>query len=142
MRQFIGVYEHTVDSVNRLVIPAKWRTGKSEELVLLVRDAGSLSVLTQEELTRILQQIDAAANLSPRDRRDRRQMFSSARQVTCDKQGRITLEAEQLKKIGVKDAVVLVGGVERFEIYNPKAWKQRDTELDGKREAFLEEMGI
>lgn len=142
MRQFIGVYEHAIDRVNRLVIPAKWRTGKSEELVLLVRDAGSLSVLTQEELTKIMQQIDAAPNLSPRDRRDRRQLFSRARQVTCDKQGRITLDAEQLKKIGVKDEVVLVGGVERFEIYNPKAWKQRDVELDDKRPAFLDELGI
>ncbi len=141
-RYFTGEYEHTIDSVNRLVIPAKWRTGKSEEFFLLVRDEGSLAVLTQAELVKIMQNIDSASNLNHQEKRDRKQIFSSAKQVTCDRQGRITMDAELLKKIGIRNAVVFVGGVERFEIWNPKAWEQRKSVLKSKRTAILEELGI
>ena len=63
-RYFIGTFEHTIDSVNRLVIPAKWRTGKSEELVVFARDEGRLSVLPKTEVEKILQQIQSAPNIS------------------------------------------------------------------------------
>ena len=141
-RFFTGEFEHTIDSVNRLIIPSKWRTGESEELFLLVRDEGSLSVLTHAELVKITQGIDASPNLSNREKRDRKQIFSSAHPVTCDKQGRITMEAALLKKIGVKDTVIFVGGVQRFEIWSPKAWEQRKSELSTKRVSILEELGI
>ena len=139
---FTGEYEHTLDAVNRLVIPAKWRTGQSEEFFILVRNKSSLSVLPRAELEKIVQRIDSNPTLSNSEKRERRQIFSSAMQVTCDKQGRITMAADLLKKIAIKNVVVFVGGVERFEIWDPETWKQRQSERAVKRAAILEELGI
>ncbi len=142
VRYFTGEFEHAIDAVNRLVIPAKWRMGKSEEFFLLVRDQGSLAVLTREELGKIIQAIDSAPNLSNREKRDRKQLFSTAVQVTCDKQGRFTMDVRLLKQAGLKKAVVFVGMLERFEIWNPEAWAKRHGEIAATRGATLEELGI
>ncbi len=141
-RFFTGQFEHTVDSVNRLVIPAKWRTGESEEFFLMARDEHSITVLTVSEMAKLTQGIDADPKLSNREKRDRRRIFSSASQVTCDRQGRVTLDANLLRRIGVRDRVVLAGFAERFEIWNPKAWTQQKSDLDRTRGTTLEELGI
>ena len=141
-RYFVGEFEHTIDAVNRLVIPAKWRTGKSEEFFLLVRDAGSLAVLPKAELEKITRGIDADTRLNNSERRARRQVFSTASQVTCDQQGRFTIEARLLKQAGLKGSVVFVGGIERFEIWNPKVWEQQKADLASTTRATLEDLGL
>jgi MraZ protein len=142
-RYFTGQFEHTVDSVNRLVIPAKWRTGVSEELFVFAREEGRLAVLPKTEIDKISQEIQNASDLSPSAKRTEKQkIFSGAVQVTCDKQGRITMDARQLKHAGLKQAVILVGGGERFEMWNPKAWERRSAELDGGRLSTMDRFGI
>ena len=142
-RYFTGEFEHTIDSVNRLVIPAKWRTGVSEELFVFAREEGRLAVLPRKEVEKILQEIHSAFHVSASEKRNQSQtLFSSAVQVTCDKQGRITMDAKLMKHAGLKTGVVIVGGGERFEMWNPKAWELRKTELAHKRNATMDHFGI
>jgi len=144
IRQFFaGEFEHTIDSVNRLVIPAKWRSGESEEFFVFAREEGRLAVLTQTEVDKILQEIHAAPNVSAREKRDQSQnLFSSGVQLTCDKQGRITMDVKSMKHAGLKSSVVLVGGGLRFEMWDPKAWERRKAELTAKRDAVMDRFGI
>jgi len=142
-RHFIGTFEHTIDSVNRLVIPAKWRTGKSEELVVFARDEGRLSVLPKTEVDKILQQIESAPNISASEKRVKSErLFSKAEQVTCDKQGRITMIVRLMTHAGLKRDVVLVGSGVRFAMWNPKAWQRRSAEDEPNINATLDEYGI
>src|SRR5438105_4574454 len=109
-RYFTGEFEQTIDSVNRLTIPAKWRRGESEELFLFARE-GRIAVLPRNEVDKIVQQIEAATDMSAIEKRERRQsMFHNAVQATCDKQGRVTLDAKLLKHAGLRDTVMLAGG--------------------------------
>ena len=143
LRIFAGEFEHTLDAVNRLIIPAKWRLGESEELILFAREEGRLSVLPRMEVEKILAQIQSAPNMSATEKREKSQsLFSEAIQVTCDKQGRMTMDAKLMKHAGLKKAVVLVGGGERFEMWNPEAWAKRKAQLATKRNAILDEFGI
>ena len=142
-RYFTDEFEHTIDSVNRLVIPAKWRTGQSEELYVFAQEQGRLAVLPRTELEKILHDIHSATGISANEKRDRsRNLFSRAAQVTCDRQGRITMEARLLKHAGLKSAVILVGIGYRFEIWNPKAWEGRKAEAASKPAQVLDEYGI
>ena len=142
-RYFIGKFEHTIDAVNRMVIPAKWRTGESEELFLFARDEGRLAVLPRAEIDKILSQINYAHDLSANDKREQGQnLFSNAVQVTCDKQGRITLDEKLLKHAGLKGRVILVGGGERFEMWSPKAWERREAESAVKLSGTMDRFGI
>lgn len=142
-RYFIGTFEHTIDAVNRMVIPAKWRMGESEELFLFARDEGRLAVLPRGEIDKILSQINFAHDLSANDKREQSQsIFSKAVQVTCDKQGRITLDEKLLKHAGLKGRVILVGGGERFEMWSPKAWERLEAESAAKLSSTLDRFGI
>ena len=142
-RYFTGEFEHTIDSVNRLIIPAKWRTGVSEELFVFARDEGRLAVLPKSEVEKILHGIHSATDVSAAEKRTQSQaLFSSAVQVTCDKQGRITMDAKLMRHAGLKDAAVLVGGGERFEMWNPRAWASRKSDLGNRRNAIMDHFGI
>ena len=142
-RYFTGEFEHTIDSVNRLVIPAKWRTGASEELFVFARDEERLAVLPRSEVEKMLQEVHSAPGVSAGEKRNQSQtLFSSAVQLTCDKQGRITMDAKLMKHAGLKSKVVLVGGGERFEMWSPQAWKHRKTDLAGKRNTTMDRFGI
>ena len=142
-RYFTDEFEHAIDSVNRLVIPAKWRSGESEEFYVFPREEGRLAVLTSAEVDRMLHEIHNAPGISAKEKRDQSQiLFSGAVQVTCDKQGRITTDTRLLKHAGLKDRVVLVGGGLRFEMWNPKAWARRNAELAGMKTTTLDKFGI
>lgn len=142
-RFFTGEFEHTLDSANRLVMPAKWRMGESEELFIIPRDEGSLSVLPLGEIKRIDQAIDSESSMSAVEKQQMKEsIFSEAEQVTCDKQGRMTLKAELLKHGGFDSVVILVGKGERFDIWSPKSWQQHKEELSSKRHAARIRFGI
>ncbi len=139
-RYFTGEFDHTIDSVNRLIIPSKWRLGQSEELFLFARDVGRVAVLPRAEMDKLLQDIHSAPGTSANEKRDRsRALFSQAVQVTCDKQGRVTLEAKLLKHAGLKNSVLLVGIGYRFEIWNSKAYQSQTA---AKAAQVSDELGI
>ncbi len=140
---FTGEFNHVIDSVNRLVIPAKWRTGESEEFFVIPTTEGRLAVLPKAEIEKIYHEIHYASGASASEKRHQSQtLFSNAIQLTCDKQGRITMDAKLMKYAGLKDTVVLVGGGLRFEMWNPKAWEHRKTELASKKTATMDLFGI
>jgi MraZ protein len=49
---------------------------------------------------------------------------SESVQVTLDKVGRICLPEEMAKAAGIEDKVVLVGLLDRFEIWSPKRYEK------------------
>jgi MraZ protein len=137
-RHFSGEFAHALDGVNRLVIPAKWRTGETEELFLIATE-GRVTALTRVEFDKLLQDIEKEPALSRREKADRAMdLAAQFQQVTCDKQGRITLPERVVRAAGVKGDVVLVGAGYRFAIWSPAAWRQRRAsrgEGDATREA-------
>lgn len=144
-RFFTGEFEHTVDSVNRLIIPSKWRLGQAEELYLFAErgQEGRIAVLPTTETAKIQAGIEAKTDLSLAEKREKsREIFSKAAQVTCDKQGRITLDGRLLKHAGLKASVVLVGVGTRFEIWNPKIYEGRLKAEASKPGRVLDEYGI
>lgn len=121
-RYFTGEFEHALDGANRVVIPAKWRTGESEELFLFATE-GRVTALTRTEFDKLLQDIEKDAALSRREKTERGiHLGAQFQQVTCDKQGRITLPEKTVRGAGVKGDVVLVGSGYRFTIWAPVAW--------------------
>ena len=52
----------------------------------------------------------------------KRVIGSKSVQVTADKGGRICLPDEMAKAVGIKDEAMLVGLLDRFEIWNPNAY--------------------
>ena len=121
-------YRHGVDEKRRVQIPAKWRPEEDGvELTMILwpkHQAGNcLRVLPPLEMAQLMADIDAMPNGDPNKVVLKRFIGSESVQVSLDKAGRICLPDEMAKAAGIKDEVVLVGLLDRFEIWNPTRYE-------------------
>jgi MraZ protein len=80
-------------------------------------------VLPAEEMAQLMADIDAMPNGDPNKGVLKRFIGSESVQVTLDKAGRICLPDEMARAAAIKDEVVLVGLLDRFEIWNPDRYE-------------------
>ena len=122
-----SVYRHGVDEKRRLAIPSKWRPAKAgTELTLVLwpkEKVGScLRVLPPHKMADLMRDIDAMPNSDPNKTVLKRFIGSRSVQVTLDSVGRICIPEEMAKATGIKDQAVLVGLLDRFEIWSPERY--------------------
>ena len=84
-----------------------------------------------------MRDIDAMSNGDPNKVVLKRFIGSESVQVALDKAGRICLPEEMAKAAEIKDQAVLVGLLDRFEIWNPERYeKVRASDAIMAQEAF------
>jgi MraZ protein len=120
-------YRHGVDEKRRIQVPAKWRPAKAgTELTLVLwpksEEGPCLRVLPPEKMADLMRDIDAMPNSDPKKVVLKRFIGSESVQVALDKVGRICLPEEMAKVAGISDEAVLVGLLDRFEIWNPERY--------------------
>jgi MraZ protein len=135
-------YRHGVDDKRRLQIPAKWRpSNDSVEFTLILwpksKEGPCLRVLPPKKMAELMRDIDAIPNGDPNKVVLKRNIGSQSVQVALDKAGRICLPEEMAGAAGIKDEAVLVGLLDRFEIWNPERFgKVRASDAVMAQEAF------
>lgn len=109
---FNFTYNHTLDAKNRLFIPAKFRELLGEEFVIFKGPEKCLYVYDKETFEQVSRQF-----INHPNRKVQRSFFSQVADTALDKQGRVTLSADQLEHANlVKDAVI-IGAGQRIEIW-------------------------
>ena len=101
--------------------------GVEEALVkvrLELRVAEDFRVLPPEQMAKMKADIDAMSNTDPNKVVLKRFIGSGSVQVTLDKAGRICLPDDMARKADVMKEAVLVGLLDRFEIWNPARYEQ------------------
>jgi|SRR5882724_2974420 len=121
-------YTHGIDEKRRIQIPAKWRPeSEGTELTMILwpkHQAGNcLRVLPPEEMAALMTDIDAMPNGDPNKVVLKRFIGSESVQLAVDKAGRIVLPEAMARAAGIKDEAVLVGLLDRFEIWNPARYE-------------------
>jgi MraZ protein len=124
-----STFKHGVDEKRRLQIPAKWRPEEEAvQLTMIVwpkHQAGTcLRVLPPEKMAKLASDIDGMPNSDPTKVILKRFVGSKSVQVTLDKAGRICVPDEMAGAAGIKDEAMLVGMIDRFEIWNPARYEQ------------------
>ena len=137
-----SVYRHGVDEKRRIQIPAKWRPSRgSVEFTLMLwpkfQEGPCLRVLPPEPMAELMRAIDAMSNGDPNKVVLKRFIGSESVQVTVDKGGRICLPEGMARAAGIQDEAVLVGLLDRFEIWNPERYeKVRSSDAVMAQQAF------
>lgn len=137
-----SLYRHGVDEKRRVQIPAKWRPAESGiEFTLILwpksKEGPCLRVLPPQEMAELMRDIDAMPNDNPNKVVLKRFIGSESVQVALDKAGRICLPDEMARAAGIQDEAVLVGLLDRFEIWNPGRYdKVRTADAVMAHEAF------
>jgi MraZ protein len=75
-------------------------------------------------MAKLMQSIDEMPNSDPRKVVLKRNIGSGSAQASVDKTGRICLPEEMAREAGLKEEVMLVGLLDRFEIWNLERYKK------------------
>jgi len=123
-----GTYVHGVDDKRRLSIPAKWRPSESgTELTLILwpkEKAGAcIRVLPPKKMADLMRDIEAMPNEDPNKTFLTRFIGSRSVQVTVDSAGRVCLPNEMAEGAAISDKAMLVGLLNRFEIWSPARYE-------------------
>ena len=123
-----SLYRHGVDEKRRVQIPAKWRTPETEVLTLVLWPKGvmpeaCLLVLPPKEWEALVQKLKAMPFADPKAETLRRLLGKKSDRVTLDKGGRICLPDAMAKAAAIGKEAMLVGLLDRFEIWDPERYQ-------------------
>ena len=124
---FAGSHQLTVDEKGRLAVPARFRAPLAEQwqsqLVITMGHEPCLEIYPAAEFARIASDID---NMENRDHAEllKRAFVGRAVDTEIDKQGRIGLPPILRRLARLDSAVVLVGQINRFELWSEEKWNE------------------
>ena len=131
----VGQYDYVLDTKGRLNFPAKFREQMGETFIVAKWLDHCLAAFPMEQFEKIADKIEEKGVVKGRD--VRRKLYSSAVEVTPDKQGRIQLPAKLREYAGLDHDVTIIGSRSFAEIWNTEAWNASQETSD---EDFTAEM--
>ena len=138
---FIGTYEHTIDDKSRLTLPARFRDGLGDAVVLARGLDGNVALYPKETWSVTVEaRISALDPLSREARELRRFFFSGAAESSVDRQGRILVPAVLMRHAGLERDVVVAGNYDHLELWQPAAWEQHLHAVEGSAEHAAERL--
>jgi len=134
---FTGTYEHSIDAKNRLAIPSDIRAllqvgvdkSASVFMYLTLGEGRALCLYTQERFGQRADELDHSELDPDQLLAYERLMFSLAKRVEIDKQGRIRLPENLLKMAGLDTDVVMIGVKDHLEIRDRQTWQSHVQEV-------------
>jgi len=127
MQAFSGKHYYTVDEKGRLMIPAPFREILSAHYSskLYITNAAfdrCLHIYPYEEWVKLEEKVRGLPRMIEEVRFFMRRVIASAQECSFDKQGRLLIPAAQREDSGIKGDVVIVGQIEKIEIWDRKEW--------------------
>jgi MraZ protein len=121
---FLGRFEHTLDAKGRLAIPARFRAGLGDGLVITRGIDRCLTVYPIAVWQELAERI-AGLSLADADARQfQRMVFSEASDAILDGQGRIVVSADLRAYAGIEREAIVIGLHTSCEIWSPKRWNE------------------
>lgn len=128
MSSFKGRYSYSVDNKGRIALPAKLRKNVSptaNDTFIITRGFEQcLFVYPQDEWQKVEEAVRGLSPSNPQHRFFVRTLLQWATDVQLDGQARITTPQDLLKFAGIENEVLILGVMERVEIWNPKIYEQ------------------
>ncbi len=141
VRVFFGRYDCTIDAKGRLNFPAKFRDGMGDSFVVMEWLDQCLFALPMSEVERISERMGADELMDSWEITG--DLFSTACEVTPDKQGRILLPAALRQYAGLGKTVAVIGNRNHAEIWDAARWDARRAAVTNEqRAARLRELHI
>jgi MraZ protein len=130
MSGFLGSYLHQIDDKGRLSLPAAFRReGADAPLILLQVHDDSLSLYPVAAWTEVEERLRELLRRQPEARNYVLGITANAAEVVPDKQGRIPLPPRLREKVGIDGSALVVGLLDRIEIWNPDRFSAAVSEL-------------
>lgn len=139
---FTGEYEYTIDSKQRLAIPAEIRSRMSPEIhgeaFYIVPGAnGSLWLWPERTFERMTSAIENSLLPGEEMMEFEELMFPQSKLLDIDKAGRIRIPDQLLREYGLGDTVTILGMKDHLELRDPQQWKSQRQDSITKRKEIM-----
>ncbi len=119
---FLGCFEHSIDSKNRLRLPSKFKKDFASEMVLLKGNGACVFILPKEQFDFVFKKATELPLFDEDAQRPLRLLFSSASVLEEDNQGRFLLPSSLKSHAKIIKNVVFVGAGQRLELWSKENW--------------------
>jgi len=137
----IGEYQHALDDKNRLSLPAKFRQEMGKRIVLTRGLDKCVAVFTVKEWQKVASKLSESSLLQADNRSFNRFMFGGAVEAQIDGIGRILLPDFLKEWGGLKNRVVVIGVLNRVEIWNDESWREHKGTVERQADTLAEKLG-
>ncbi|MGO1509300.1 MAG: division/cell wall cluster transcriptional repressor MraZ [Actinomycetaceae bacterium] len=121
---FLGTYEPRLDDKGRLILPAKFRAGLEDGLVLTRGQDRCLFAFPISEFESMHERLRQAPVTSKQARDYLRVFLSGASDEVPDKQGRLTIPLNLRRYAGLDRELAVIGAGSRIEIWDATSWTE------------------
>jgi MraZ protein len=136
-----GEFRHTLDDRSRVAVPVRFRPRLAEGATLSRWLDNCLGLFPHDAWDELATKIAGLPLTNPRAREFARFMSSGAVEVVLDKQGRILVPGYLREYAGLSEGeVVVVGALNRLEIWAPAAWLPYRSKIEDEPEALAEHL--
>lgn len=124
---FFGRFEHSLDVKGRLILPAKIRAHFDAMAYLTPHLEGCLGLWTPEAFNREVEQRELQDDQGAEARNAMREWSSQVVETKLDLHGRMAVPSELRAYSGIDQDVVVVGAINRVELWSPERWQTKDS---------------
>lgn len=129
---FRGISNISIDTKGRLSMPSKYRdailASAAGQIVITVDHADKcLLIYPMDQWLKVEQSLMSLPNVNRRVRNMQRLILGHAAELELDVQGRVLLPAPLREYAGLDKRIVLVGQVNKFELWDADQWQQACT---------------
>ena len=126
----MGTYQHTLDSKNRLIIPAKFRNQLGSGFVITKGNEHSLHAYSQAGWETYQSKLNQLPSNNAKVRQFKRIILAGATEVEFDKQGRIVLPNNLKEHALLQKSITIIGyGHDEFEIWDTERFEQYNADV-------------
>jgi MraZ protein len=128
---FRGIYEHSLDSKDRLTVPARFRATLAEGVVLSKGFDPCVWLQTTAAFEELSDRFLSPHSPFGRDaRRLRRRFHGGSFDEKLDSAGRVRIPKPLIEHAGLAGPCVVIGAGEYLEVWDARAWARQEQELD------------
>lgn len=132
---FLGTHHPKLDDKGRLTLPAKFREPLAGGLMVTKGQDHCLYVFPRDEFEQMARKVAEAPFTNESVRAYQRYLFAGTDEQQPDGQGRIPIAAELRKYAGLDKDCVVIGAINRLEVWNAHRWQQY---LDEHEESYAQ----
>jgi MraZ protein len=141
--QLRGVYRHSLDDKNRVIVPQALRGKGAQEVIIVQHPRSYLAIMTTGQFDKLHQHLMEEYPEADQQRDFAFVLNHMARAVTIDAQGRMNLAQPEIEHAGIDREVIITGSHRsQFEMWAPARHAAAVQEKRDAVGAMLQKLGI
>lgn len=128
---FIGSYNHTIDSKNRVSIPSKLRKylkAEANDTFILTRGIEKcIDIYPLDQWKELVSKLEKLNQFRSENAKFVRMFLHMASEDTLDSQARLLIPQNLTEYASIEKDVLICGAINKIELWNPEAYKEYEN---------------